>query len=78
MIGPTDHKGIILSIYFHDPNGVRLEITTPLDKDWNNHNETAERDFKLWVEAKERAKATGADPVQAMIDLARDVRKRYG
>ena len=29
-----DH-GVILSIYFHDPNGLRLEITTPLHPNWN-------------------------------------------
>lgn len=78
VVGPTDHKGIILSIYFHDPNGVRLEITTPLDKDWNNHTENAKEDFRMWVEAKHRAKAEGADPVQAMIDLAHVIRQRYG
>ncbi|MDR5651206.1 VOC family protein [Ruixingdingia sedimenti] len=77
VVGPTDHKGIILSIYFHDPNGVRLEITTPLDKDWNNHTEHAKEDFRMWVEAKEKAKAEGRDLVQAMIQLAQDVRKRY-
>ena len=27
VIGPTDH-GIIKSIYFFDPNGIRLELTT--------------------------------------------------
>ena len=27
VIGPTDH-GFILSIYFHDPSGHRLELTT--------------------------------------------------
>lgn len=78
VVGPTDHKGLILSIYFHDPNGVRLEITTPLDKDWNNHTATAERDFKLWTEAKAKAKADGVDLVQAMVALAKDVRQRYG
>ncbi len=30
VVGPTDH-GIIYSIYFFDPNGVRLEITAPLE-----------------------------------------------
>lgn len=77
VVGPTDH-GIILSVYFFDPNGVRLEITTPLDKNWNNHTERAKEDFALWVEAKEKAKAEGADPVQAMIDLALEVRRRRG
>ena len=35
VLGPVDHK-IIYSIYFHDPNGLRLEITTPLDPRWND------------------------------------------
>ena len=26
-IGPTDHDGVWLSIYFFDPNGIRLELT---------------------------------------------------
>ena len=39
IIGPTDHKGMILSIYFRDPNGIRIEITTPLDAEWNQHTE---------------------------------------
>lgn len=78
VVGPTDHKGLILSIYFHDPNGVRLEITTPLDKDWNNHTENAKRDFKLWVEAKEKARAEGRDVTEAMVELAQDIRRRYG
>ena len=77
VIGPTDHKGMILSIYFHDPNGVRLEITTPLDKEWNQHTKSAKADLDLWVEAKERAKREGKDVPQVMIELARTVRKRY-
>ncbi|OAN78692.1 glyoxalase [Sulfitobacter sp. EhC04] len=69
VVGPTDH-GIILSIYFFDPNGVRLEITVPLDENWNNHIETAEQDFKLWTTAKRQAKEEGRDVVQAMVELA--------
>jgi glyoxylase I family protein len=30
VIGPTDH-GFVDSIYFHDPNGVRLELTMKTD-----------------------------------------------
>ena len=78
VVGPTDHGGLILSIYFHDPNGVRLEITTPLDKDWNNHTTNAKRDFKLWVDAKEKAKREGRNMVEAMIDLARETRAARG
>ncbi len=28
VIGPVDHDGFVLSIYFFDPNGIRLELTT--------------------------------------------------
>ncbi|MGE3150694.1 MAG: hypothetical protein AB7K04_16705, partial [Pseudorhodoplanes sp.] len=66
-----------LSIYFRDPNGVRLEITTPLDKEWNQHTKSAKADLDLWVESKERAKREGKDVPQAMVELARKVRKRY-
>lgn len=77
VIGPTDHKGLILSIYFHDPNGVRLEITTPLDKDWNNHTKDAERDLALWLGAKEKAIRDGKDVTAEMIKLAKETRARY-
>ena len=33
VIGPTNHDDWIYSIYFFDPNGLRLEITTELEKD---------------------------------------------
>lgn len=78
VVGPTDHKGLILSIYFHDPNGVRLEITTPLDKDWNNHTATAKEDFALWVGTKEKARAEGKDVVQELVRVIKETRERYG
>lgn len=78
VIGPTDHKGLILSIYFRDPNGVRLEITTPLDAEWNNHTQAAKVDFEMWVAAKEKAIHEGRNVTEAMIQLAKDVRLRYG
>ena len=62
LIGPVDHKGMIKSIYFHDPNGIRLELTTPLDKDWNRHTAQGYKDLAHWVETKERAKREGRDP----------------
>jgi len=77
VIGPTDHKGLILSIYFHDPAGIRLEITTPLDKEWNRHTEKGYADLKLWEDCKEKAKAEGRDVPQALLELIKDVRKRY-
>jgi catechol-2,3-dioxygenase len=33
VIGPTNHDDWIYSIYFFDPNGLRLEITTELPSD---------------------------------------------
>jgi hypothetical protein len=29
VVGPLDHEGFVRSIYFFDPNGARLELTTP-------------------------------------------------
>ncbi len=77
VIGPTDHKGLILSIYFHDPNGIRLEITTPLDPQWNRHTEQGYTDLKAWVDTKERAKREGRDVSQALVELIRRTRRRY-
>ena len=77
VIGPTDHKGLILSIYFHDPAGIRLEITTPLDKEWNRHTEKGYADLKQWLDCKAQAKAEGRDVPTALIEMIKDVRKRY-
>ena len=62
VLGPIDHKGMIESIYFHDPNGIRLELTVPIDQEWNRHTRQGYADLKLWVDTKERAKREGRDP----------------
>jgi catechol 2,3-dioxygenase-like lactoylglutathione lyase family enzyme len=77
VVGPTDHKGLIYSIYFHDPNGLRLEITTPLDVEWNRHTEKGYADLKLWCDAKKEAAARNEDVGEALLRLIRDQRKRY-
>lgn len=77
LVGPTNHADEFLSIYFHDPNGVRLEITTPLDREWNQHSDRARRDLALWLEAKEQARREGRDIPTALIELIRRERKRY-
>lgn len=77
VLGPVDHKGIIQSIYFHDPNGIRLELTAPLDPEWNKHTEQGRSDLKLWVDTKERAKREGRDPGQALLDMIHESKKRY-
>src|ERR1700730_18534807 len=58
VLGPVDHT-IIYSIYFHDPNGIRLEITTPLVADWNDRPAEAERVVGAFVRAKADARAAG-------------------
>jgi catechol 2,3-dioxygenase-like lactoylglutathione lyase family enzyme len=64
----VDH-GIIYSIYFHDPNGVRLEITTSVDPTWNEDEAGAEVALAEWVKVKAEARATGADEVARLREL---------
>jgi glyoxylase I family protein len=73
IIGPIDH-GIIYSVYFHDPNGIRLEITTPLAADWNDRPEVARDIVGSWLEAKRQAAVSGrpADEVLRQAIAARD------
>jgi len=71
VLGPVDHK-IIYSIYFHDPNGVRLEITTPKSSVWNDNAAAAAASLADWQAIKERARATGTDMVSALEALTRE------
>jgi catechol-2,3-dioxygenase len=73
IIGPINH-GIIYSVYFHDPNGIRLEITTPLAADWNDQPEVARDIVGSWLEAKRQAEVSGraADEVLRQAIAARD------
>jgi catechol 2,3-dioxygenase-like lactoylglutathione lyase family enzyme len=69
VLGPIDHGGFVYSIYFHDPNGIRLEITAPIDPQWNRHEEKAQRDLAAWCAAKKAAQSSGADVAQAMTEF---------
>lgn len=73
VIGPVDH-GIIYSIYFHDPNGIRLEITTPLVPDWNDRPAVARDIVDRWLSAKDEAASSGrpADEVLREVIAAND------
>jgi len=71
VLGPVDHK-IIYSIYFHDPNGLRLEITTALDPTWNDRGEQAHASLAEWQQVKETATASGRDMVSVLADLTRE------
>lgn len=78
VLGPVDHKGLIQSIYFHDPNGYRLELTTPVDPQWNRHHAEGREDLRLWLAAKAKARAEGTDLTLAMVELIRKVKsQRY-
>jgi catechol 2,3-dioxygenase-like lactoylglutathione lyase family enzyme len=56
----VDHQ-IIYSIYFEDPNGVRLEITATLDESWNDQPEVAAEALSAWSNTKTSAQLAGDD-----------------
>jgi len=70
VLGPVDHK-IIYSIYFHDPNGLRLEITAVIDSTWNDRGAQANASLAEWSDVKATAAATGQDMVSVLADLTR-------
>jgi catechol 2,3-dioxygenase-like lactoylglutathione lyase family enzyme len=70
LVGPVDHK-IIYSIYFYDPNGIRLELTTPLDPTWNDQGERAHESLAEWEQVKATARATGQDMSTVLAELTR-------
>ena len=76
VLGPIDHKGIIHSIYFHDPNGYRLELTTPIDPMWNRHHQQAQTDLDLWLATKNKAQANGEDVSAAMVNLIHSIKQQ--
>ncbi len=79
VLCPVDHKGIIESIYFRDPNGYRLELTTPIDPKWNRHTQQAQDDLDKWLQVKEQVQASGGDVSAALKELIGRVKQqRYG
>ncbi len=70
VLGPVDHT-IIYSVYFHDPNGIRLEITTPLSPAWNDSAASAQLAFEEWEAIKRSAAETGADMVSLLAEHTR-------
>jgi catechol-2,3-dioxygenase len=71
VLGPVNH-GIIYSIYFHDPDGNRLEITTALDPKWNDDAEAAQASLAEWEAVKSEAKASGRDMATVLAELTRE------
>lgn len=75
--GPVDHDGQFLSVYFHDPAGIRLEVTMPTDPKWNRYTEEARRDLKYWVDAKARARRERSTDPGAIVGWVREAREAY-
>lgn len=78
VVGPTDHDGLIYSVYFRDPNDIRLEITTPTDADWNRHTVRGKEHLALWCDGKRSALRNGEDQRTAMIELINSHSKHRG
>lgn len=70
VVGPVDHK-IIYSIYFHDPSGLRLEITTPLSGEWNDNAAKASASLAEWIAVKKSSAETGTPLPEAVAELTR-------
>ncbi len=70
VLGPVDH-GIIYSVYFRDPDGNRLEITTPTDPRWNDNAEAARASLAEWERVKAEARATGQNMATVLAELTR-------
>ena len=56
VIGVTDHDGYIHSIYFFDPNGIRLELTAQLADEFQmlQESKTAHARLREWTARKEQ------------------------
>lgn len=70
-LGSVD-RHIIYSVYFHDPNGVRLELTAPTSPRWNDNAAAARAGLDDWEAVKERARRTGNDMATVLADLTRE------
>ncbi len=59
VLGLTDHH-IIESIYFFDPNGIRVELTTPTvpQAEMDAHARRARADLDAWTARKAQLRAS--------------------
>ena len=71
VIGVTDHH-IIQSIYFFDPNGIRLELTTPSvdDATMNDLAKRAHEEVRAWTAQKAGRLAAAAAAQRAQGQAA--------
>jgi catechol 2,3-dioxygenase-like lactoylglutathione lyase family enzyme len=73
LVGPVDH-GIIYSIYFYDPNGIRLELTADT-ADWRSHAAKARQDVDDWIRVKGQSAGGDAAAVREWIQTRRRAHK---
>lgn len=64
----VDHH-IIYSVYFHDPNDVRLEITATLEPSWNDQEAFAAEALSEWAATKAAAQRAGENPDEKLRAL---------
>jgi catechol 2,3-dioxygenase-like lactoylglutathione lyase family enzyme len=64
----VDHH-IIYSLYFQDPNEVRLEITATLDKSWNDQEAVGAALLSEWESTKAAALESGQDVNEQLRQL---------
>ena len=58
VLGVTDH-GAVKSIYFFDPNGIRLELTAPVSSEplFHGFGRTAHEQLAEWQQKKQQRQA---------------------
>ncbi len=70
-LGPIDHDGEFLSVYFFDPNGIRLEFTHPRHDTWNNNPKQASSDLARWTKVNQDAISQGRPVGEAVVESLR-------
>jgi len=60
VIGPVSHDGFVHSIYFFDPNGIRLELTLTMSsaKELQAFKDEAHAACAQWTAEKQRRLVT--------------------
>lgn len=56
-VGPTDHGGVWMSIYFFDPNGIRLELTYQSRELTDEDEAQAHAAVRDWIREHEQVAA---------------------
>lgn len=73
LVGPVDHS-VIYSIYFHDPNGIRLELTC--NTLWQADVAGSAESLEEWTRAKAKSQQLGGDTAP-LLDMIRARRARH-